>query len=327
MTVQYSELLQQFKVALKKAGMSEEKAVLCAEIFAGNTRDGVHSHGINRFPVFIKNVKEGLIDVHAEPEIITKKAVLENWDGHLAPGMYVATKAVARAAAIAIENGLGMVTVKNTNHWMRGGTYGWQAADKGCVAICCTNAIANMPPWGGKDATLGNNPMVIAVPRSNGHLVLDMAMSQYSYGKLQEHHITGKKLAHSGGYDEGGHLSNDPSAIMKSKRTLPIGLWKGSGLSLMIDVLVSSLSGGRTVADITASGSEYGVSQFFLCISPSSVNERIIEEVIAYAKSSAVVDENSSVRYPGESSLRTRNKSLSDGISVNDKIWEEVRGL
>ena len=61
-----------------------------------------------------------------------------------------------------------------------------------------------MPPWGGKDATLGNNPLVIAVPRTEGHLVLDMAMSQYSYGKLNEHHLAGKKLAHAGGYDENG---------------------------------------------------------------------------------------------------------------------------
>lgn len=327
MVVSYNELRDTFKQILLRRGMQPDRATLCAEIFAGNSRDGVHSHGLNRFPVFIRNLSEGLIHADAEPEIISRKGVLEHWDGHLAPGMYVASRAVARAADIAIENGLGMVTVKNTNHWMRGGTYGWQAADKGCVAICGTNAIANMPPWGGKDATLGNNPLVIAVPRKNGHLVLDMAMSQYSYGKLHEHHITGKQLAHPGGYDEEGNLSTDPAAVMKSKRTLPIGLWKGSGLSLMIDVLVSSLSGGRTVGEITASGNEYGVSQFFICISPSSINENIIEKVIAYAKESAVVDEHSSVRYPGESTLRTRVKSMAEGVYVNEKIWKEVREL
>jgi 3-dehydro-L-gulonate 2-dehydrogenase len=327
MLVPYNTLKQEFRRVLVKSGMNEERAELCSEIFAGNSRDGVYSHGLNRFPQFIKSIGEGLISVDAEPEVENSKGSFESWDGHLAPGMYTATKAVERSAAMAKENGIGLVAVRNTNHWMRGGTYGWQAADKGCIAICGTNSIANMPPWGGKDATLGNNPLVIAVPRAEGHVVLDMAMSQYSYGKLNEHHLAGKKLAHPGGYDETGKLSYDPHAIMHSKRTLPVGLWKGSGLSLMIDVLVSVLSDGKTVAAITSTGKEFAVSQFFICIAPVSLNEKIINDIITYAKSSSVIDENSSVRYPGESTLRQRNKSLSEGVYVNDKIWAEVLAM
>jgi 3-dehydro-L-gulonate 2-dehydrogenase len=327
MLIPFNTLKQELKRVLVKTGMNEERADLCSEIFAGNSRDGVYSHGLNRFPQFIKSVDEGLINVNAEPVVVSTKGSIERWDGQLAPGIYTATKAVGRAADMAIENGIGLVAVRNTNHWMRGGTYGWQAADKGCIAICGTNSIANMPPWGGKDATLGNNPLVIAVPRTEGHLVLDMAMSQYSYGKLNEHHLAGKKLAHAGGYDENGNLSDDPYAIMHSKRTLPVGLWKGSALSLMMDVLVSVLSEGKTVSGITSSGKEFAVSQFFICIASESANQRIIEEIISYAKSSAVIDENSSVRYPGESTLQRRNKSLSDGVYVNKKIWQEVKGL
>jgi 3-dehydro-L-gulonate 2-dehydrogenase len=315
------------KRVLVKSGMNDERADLCAEIFAGNSRDGVYSHGLNRFPPFIKSIGEGLINVNAEPVMVNRKGSIENWDGQLAPGVYTATKAVERAVDIANENGIGLVAVKNTNHWMRGGTYGWQAADKGCIAICGTNSIANMPPWGGKDATLGNNPLVIAVPRATGHLVLDMAMSQFSYGKLNEHHLAGKKLAHAGGYNESGELTDDPYAIMQSKRTLPVGLWKGSALSLMMDVLVAVLSEGNTVSGITATGKEFAVSQFFICIAPESLNEKIIEEIIAYAKSSALIDEHSAIRYPGESTLRQRNKSLSEGVYVNEQIWEEVKSL
>ena len=327
MLIPYNTLKQELKRVLIKYGMNEDKADLCADIFAGNSRDGVYSHGLNRFPQFISSIGEGLIMVNAEPVLISGKGCIENWDGQLAPGVYTATKAISRAVDIAQENGIGMIAVKNTNHWMRGGTYGWQAADKGCIAICGTNSIANMPPWGGKDATLGNNPLVIAAPRTGGHLVLDMAMSQYSYGKLNEHYMSGKKLAHPGGYDNEGNLSTDPQAIMQSKRTLPVGLWKGSGLSLMLDVLVSALSNGNTVSGITSSGKEYAVSQFFICISPESINEKIVDEIISYAKSSAVIDENSSVRYPGESTLRQREKSLADGVYVNEKIWGEVRNL
>jgi 3-dehydro-L-gulonate 2-dehydrogenase len=327
MLIPYQTLKQELKRVLIKSRMNEERAELCSEILAGNSRDGVYSHGLNRFPQFIKSIEEGLIDVNAEPVMVNSKGSIETWDGRLAPGMYTATKAVERAVELAQANGIGLVAVRNTNHWMRGGTYGWQAADNGCIAICGTNSIANMPPWGGKDATLGNNPLVIAVPRKEGHLVLDMAMSQYSYGKLNEHHLAGKKLAHAGGYDENGKLTADPRAIMQSKRMLPVGLWKGSGLSLMMDVLVSVLSEGKTVSDITSTGKESAVSQFFICIAPQSVNEKIIDEIISYAKTSSVVDEHSSVRYPGESTLQQRNKSLSEGVYVNEKIWEDVKGL
>jgi 3-dehydro-L-gulonate 2-dehydrogenase len=327
MLVPFTTLKDEFERVLMKDGMHRDRATLCAEIFAGNSRDGVYSHGLNRFPQFIKDAREGLIMLNAEPIVMEQKGSIENWDGQLAPGMYTASKAIERAADIALQSGIALVAVKNTNHWMRGGTYGWQAADRGCVAICGTNSIANMPPWGGTAPTLGNNPLVIAVPRTNGHLVLDMAMSQYSYGKLHEHRLAGRQLAHPGGYDNEGKLSHDPYAIIQSKRTLPVGLWKGSGLSLMMDVLVSALSGGKTVAGITASGSESAVSQFFICILPKHIYEAIVEEIVSFAQSSTPIEDESPVRYPGESTLRQRNKSLTEGVYVNEKIWEEVKLL
>jgi 3-dehydro-L-gulonate 2-dehydrogenase len=232
-----------------------------------------------------------------------------------------------RAIAIAKQHGIGCVAVKNTNQWMRGGTYGWQAAESGCIAFCGTNAIANMPPWGGKTPTLANNPFVIAVPRKAGHLVLDMAMSQFSYGKMQEYRLRGSSLPVYGGYDENGELSRDPSAIVASRRTLPAGFWKGSGLSLMMDVLVATLSDGQTVKRITAQGGEFGVSQFFLCLAPENIDEQIINEIIDYAKSSQLVDERTSIRYPGEQPLLQRRKSEMEGIEVNEEIWEKVRKM
>ncbi|HEX8460420.1 MAG TPA: 3-dehydro-L-gulonate 2-dehydrogenase [Segetibacter sp.] len=324
MTVPYNELKAGFKRVLIDKSFSEEKAELCATIFADNSRDGVYSHGLNRFPVFIKVVEEGLVDIHAEPELVERNGVIEKWEGHSAPGMYNATKAMERAIELAKANGIGCVAIKNTNHWMRGGTYGWQAANAGCIGICFTNTIANMPPWGGKEPRLGNNPLVISVPRQNGHIVLDMAMSQFSYGKLQENELNDKNLPVPGGYDENGKLSVDPAAISKTQRALPIGFWKGSGLSFILDVLLSVMTGGKSVKDITGGGSEADVSQFFLCINPKQYNEKIIEEIIEYTKSSEPADADGSIRYPGEHALNTRLKSESEGVLVDESIWNEL---
>lgn len=327
MRVSFEELKAQLKKVLLKLKFSEDRAELCANIFAENSRDGVYSHGLNRFPAFVQLVKDGRVDIQATPEKVGQHRATEQWDGHWAPGMYTARLAMQRAITLAKENGIGCVAVRNTNHWMRGGTYGWQAADAGCIGICATNSIANMPPWGGAEPRLGNNPLVIAVPRKAGHVVLDMAMSQFSYGKLQEYELKGKELPVVGGYDENGKPSTNPAKIRETERTVPIGFWKGSGLSLVLDVLVASLSGGRTVVEITADGKEAGVSQFFLCLDAANLNEAIIEKIIKYTKSSEVMHEGGEIRYPGEGTLASRLENEKEGVPVNEDIWQQVLNL
>ena len=322
MVISFEQLQHTLETILIKHNFSEQKAQLCANIFAGNSRDGVHSHGLNRFPVFIQYVKDNVIDIAAEPEALTSEGVIEHWDGHLAPGMYTATLATKRAAVLAKKNGFGCVTVKNTNHWMRGGTYGWQAAEEDCIAICSTNTISNMPPFGGSEPRLGNNPLVIAVPRKEGHVVLDMAISQFSYGKLQEYQLRGKQLPVPGGYDEQGNLTTDPKKIRESQRTLPIGYWKGSGLSIMLDLLVAGLSGGSSVAEITARQKEYSLSQIFICIDAKNISRSTINNIISFTKGN-----DPSIRYPGEHVLATRKKSLEEGVIVNDEMWQQVQML
>jgi 3-dehydro-L-gulonate 2-dehydrogenase len=327
MKVPFTEMFETFARILINLGFSKEKANLCARIFAENSRDGVYSHGLNRFPVFVQAVKEKQVDIQAVPQKISGNGVVERWDGNLAPGMYVATLAMERAIQLAKENGMGCVTVRNTNHWMRGGTYGWQAANENCIGICSSNTIANMPPWGGIDPRLGNNPLVIAVPREEGHIVLDMAISQFSYGKMQEYQMKGEMLPVAGGYNSEGKLSYSPAEIRATYRSLPIGFWKGSGLSFILDVLLSAMSGGRAVADITADGNEKGLSQLFLSIDGEHLHTKVIEEIISYTKSSRPSDEGSEIYYPGEKTLVTRKRNESEGIPVNEKLWSEVLAL
>jgi 3-dehydro-L-gulonate 2-dehydrogenase len=327
MQVSFTELKTLLETILLRLGFNPEKAAICARIFAENSRDGVHSHGLNRFPTFISHIKAGLVNAEAEPEKVASTGLIEHWEGHLAPGMYSAKLCMERAILLAKEHGLGCVAIKNTNHWMRGGTYGWMAADKGCLAICATNTWANMPPWGGTKAAIGNNPLVIAIPRAEGNIVLDMSLSQFSYGKLQEYELADRPLPFPGGYDQNGQLTQDPAAITSTMRTLPIGYWKGSGLSIVIDMLVAGLSQGRSVARITKQGQEYGVSQFFLCMDGKNLDPNMINEVIEFTKQNPLAEGAGSIYYPGEQTLYKRNRSEKEGITVNDTIWEEVKSM
>ena len=324
MRIPFEQLKAEFKRVLLKLSFSPEMADTCASIFASNSRDGIYSHGLNRFPAFVKLVKKGLIQIHAKPELLETIGAIERWDGKGGPGIANADHCMNRAIELAKANGIGCVSIKNTNHWMRGGTYGWQAADAGCIGICFTNAIANMPAWGGKDPVLGNNPLVIAIPRTGGHVVLDMAMSQFSYGKMQEYELKNETLPFPGGYDESGNLSTDPVAIRKTKLALPIGFWKGSGLALVLDLLAVALSGGRSTEKITADVDETGVSQCFICIHQPDMHPSLIEEILLYTQSSSPVKPGTQVAYPGEHTLQTRIENEKNGIPVNEEIWLEL---
>lgn len=329
MRIPFEQLKAEFKRILISLDFSEPKADLCAKIFAENSQDGVYTHGLNRFPTFIKYIKEGVIVADAEPALVNSFGALEQWDGNLGPGIINALFCMNRAVALAKENGIGCVAIRNTNHWMRGGTYGWQAAQAGFIGINFTNTIANVAPWGGTTPTLGNNPLVISVPRKEGHVVLDMAVSQFSIGKLHQYQSYGEQLPVPGGYDEQGKLSTDPQSILESKRVLPIGFWKGSGLSLVLDLLASVLSQGRSTKQITDNGVEFGVSQVFIAIKPQNTQhtDELIEEILNFTKSSRQDEADKPVAYPGESALKIRRKNAAEGVLVDEKIWAEVQRL
>ena len=329
MLVPFEDLKFEFKRVLLSLNFSEAKANRLAAVFAENSRDGVYTHGLNRFPSLVEYIKAGLVIPNAEPTKDSEFGALEQWNGNAGPGILNAEFCMARALELAGANGIGCVAIKNTNHWMRAGTYGWQAADAGYIGICVTNTIANLPPWGGLDPRLGNNPLVIAVPRKDGHVVLDMAVSQYSVGKLTQYQTKNEPLPLPGGYDSKGNLSTDATAILASKRLLPVGFWKGSGLSLVIDLLVTVISQGNSTAKVTRAGSESGISQIFICIKPDNSEHitQLIDEIIDYTKSSRPEHAGGSIFYPGENTLRTRERSLKEGVLVDDVIWKKVLAM
>lgn len=315
-----------------KYKFTEEKAQLMAEVFTENSLAGVYSHGINRVAPFIQYVKEGLVNINAEAEKATTFGSIERWDGNFGPGIINATKCTNRAIELAKLHGMGLVALRNTNHWMRGGYYGWQTAKSGCIGILFTNTLPNMPPWGGKESRIGNNPFIISIPRAKGHVVLDMAISQFSFGKINEYQQKGEQLPFPGGWDENDTLTTDPDKIMSSLRGVPIGYWKGSALSMILDMLATLLSAGDSTCKISQREQETGISQVFICIDPERFNdkniqEKLLNEIIDYTHNVELMRPNDKIYYPGERTSITREKNLKDGIPVSEQVWNTVINL
>ena len=163
-------------------------------------------------------------------------------------------------------------------------------------------------------------------------MVVDCAVSQFSYGKIEEARLKGQQLPVPGGYDEDGNLTTDPAAIEKTWRVLPMGYWKGSGISILLDLIATVLTDANSVQKIGTFGDEIGLSQIMIAIDPEKfqgkeVTDRIVDTLIEDIHSSEPIREGGKVFYPGEIELQTRRDNLENGIPVIDEKWEELKAF
>ena len=203
------------------------------------------------------------------------KAV-QRWNANRKLGQAVAFEAMATAMKLADEYGIGAVTVDNAFHYLWGGGYVIEAAKKGYIAYtCCTAALAEVVPFGGKFPTLGTNPHSWAFPTTDviGYpICIDWATSTVAMGRVQQFVREGKQLPPGCAVDENGKETTDPSKV---KSLLPFGAHKGYALSL-IDELMGAYTGGslptlRSRWGTGAKDEKHTPNFFFQCIRPEAL--------------------------------------------------------
>ena len=328
--VQYEEAVERMSRGLERF-LNAQDAKRFAEIFAGNSLDGVYSHGMNRYPRYLSDMESGLCDAKVtQAERVSGLGGLEVWDAHFGVGPLIAQQMAERAIELARTHGIACVALRNNSHWLRAGRYGLMMADAGMMGLCMTNTCMNLVAYGAKEPSTGNNPITIAIPRRAGSLVMDMAVSQYAFGKLEIMAQEGGMLDTPCGYDTDGNLTNDPQKIVESGLMTPMALWKGSALSIMIDLMVSMLSLGRTSLTIgTPADGEKGMSQMFVCMNPAAVidmdkAEAQMEKTIAFLNALEPKDGVHGVHAPGENLERTRARNRERGIPVTEDTWQKI---
>ncbi|MDY4856463.1 MAG: 3-dehydro-L-gulonate 2-dehydrogenase [Candidatus Ventricola sp.] len=328
--VQYEEAVKRMARGLERF-LNAQDAKRFAEIFAGNSLDGVYSHGMNRYPRYLSDMESGLCDAKVtQAERVSGLGGLEVWDAHFGVGPLIAQQMAERAIELARTHGIACVALRNNSHWLRAGRYGLMMADAGMMGLCMTNTCMNLVAYGAKEPSTGNNPITIAIPRRAGSLVMDMAVSQYAFGKLEIMAQEGGMLDTPCGYDTDGNLTNDPQKIVESGLMTPMALWKGSALSIMIDLMVSMLSLGRTSLAIgTPADGEKGMSQMFVCMNPAAVidmdkAEAQMEKTIAFLNGLEPKDGVHGVHAPGENLERTRARNRERGIPVTEDTWQKI---
>ncbi len=194
-----------------------------------------------------------------------------------------------KAIALAEQFGIGAVGVRNSNHFGAAGAYVLQAAERGMIGIASTNAPACMAPWGGITQMLGNNPIAFAAPRANGDpFVVDFALSQVAKGWVRLAYAAKRAIPSGWAMDAQGRPTTDSAEAMRGL-LVPIGMYKGTGLSIAMDFLAGLLVGSTPSADLAhqESTDAHGlVGHFFLALQI----ERFIALSDFQAKAGALLD-------------------------------------
>ena len=249
----------------------EDADVVAACLVRADLR-GVDTHGIVRLQTYIDRIRRGLVNPTPSlaPKPVTSACALLDGDNGL--GFVVATRAMRHATEMAARNGIGLVSVKRSTHFGMAASYLLQAVEAGYIALVFTNASPAMPPWGGREALLGTSPFAAGVPGGEqGAFILDMAPSVAARGKIRKALRLGQKIPLDYALDADGRPTDDPALALLGV-VLPMGGPKGSGLSMLMDILGGVLSGAAFAGDV---GDQYkdfdrpqNVGHFFLAIKP-----------------------------------------------------------
>lgn len=217
-------------------GIPEANAALIADCLVAADLRGIDTHGINRLPSYMARVRAGVLNAAARPEIKQITPVVSQVDGHNGFGFLAATAGMDRAVEIAETFGIGMVSVKHSNHFGMSAWIVQRAIDRDMMSLVFTNSSPALPAWGGRDKVLGVSPIACGAPGPQDGMpfILDMAPSVAARGKVYKALRRGEQIPEGWAIDQDGKPTTDPESALDGSM-LPMGGPKGSALAIMMD--------------------------------------------------------------------------------------------
>ncbi len=331
----YPDLVDAIELALRLAGVPEDVRRVEAEVMAEADLMGVPSHGVRMLPNLVRGLREGRASAAPRMQVLRDRGAACVLDCDNGPGRYCAVTAMQRAVEKAKKCGVGVCLAVHTTHWGRAYSYAARAARAGMIGLCTTNALPNMVAWGSDKPLLGNNPLAIGVPRGAGlePIVLDIAMSQAAVGKVGTYLREGKEVPLGWGLDKTGQPTHNPAEIVSSQRFLPMGEHKGIGLALMMEFLTGALGGlyvSHEIGRIDSTALDPNATKFFLALDIDAFSDKEsfaakIQDLAAFLTSSA--DPGMEITFPGELSVKSRERYSREGIPIHPDIVKDLRSI
>lgn len=272
-------------------------------------------------------------------EVLSETPATALVDAHKGFGYVSAQRAMGMAIAKASVVGLGGVLVRHSNHYGQAGYHAETAARAGMIGLVMTNALAEMAPWGATTAVLGTNPWGLAVPRGEAHpIVLDMALTVSGQGMIRWAFREGRPVPDSWALTPDGRRSTEPADFLSPDgqqplgTQLPIGDFKGYGLSLFTDVIAGVLSGSLFGTQVFTDLANHDVGHFVLALNPATFMapaefQARLAELVAQVKGAAPIEPGGAIYLPGELEFRREEEAERTGIPVDRATVERLRGM
>jgi len=319
---------------LRALGATEEEARINADgvITASLWWHPGQGQGLEKLFRYARRMRNGGIRPNAEMSWVRESAATALLDAGKGLGYVAARRAMDRAIEIARQSGIAMVAVRHSNHFGIAGYHAKRAAGAGLIGIAMTNAGAEMAPWGATRPVLGTNPWGIAVPRGGRDpIVLDMALTQSGKGMMRWLHRAGLPIPDTWALTPDGSRTTDPHAAMHGP-LLPIGDYKGYGLSLITDALTGVLTGSLFGAHVFQDDENYDVAHTMIAIGIEAFmakrrfDERL-EALIADVLAAPPIDPDRPVQLPGQAEQERARRRLEHGVPVDGATVTGLRDL
>ncbi|RYN95371.1 hypothetical protein AA0119_g8745 [Alternaria tenuissima] len=296
------------ETVLTANGVASTNASIVARCLIAADLRGVDTHGMNRIPSYMERIRQGVLDASAAPELRQITPAVAQIDARNGFGFVAADLGMAAAIESAKIYGIGMASIKNSNHFGMAAWIVQKALDSNMMSLVFTNSSPALPAWGGKSMLLGVSPLACGAPGREKPFILDMAPSIAARGKIYKAKRRGEQIPAGWALDKNGKSTTDPAAALDGGVMLPMGGPKGSGLAVMMDVFSGVLSGSAFAGHVAGpydTSKPSNVGHFLVAIKPDLfMNLEEFRERMQYLYNRVVSAEKADgvdhIYFPGE---------------------------
>jgi len=316
---------------MRGAGCSTAEAETVARRLVDANCVGHESHGVIRVAKYLQWVREGTLRPNAAPTLALDTDTIAIVDGNRGFGQVIGEYATRLGTAKAAKTGIAMIGLRNCGHLGRVGDWAEMAAASSQVSLhfLNTSGAQRVAPYGGSDRRLSTNPICIGVPVANGDpVILDVTTSTVAEGKLMVAVNKGEHVPEGWIIDREGAPTTDPKAFYAGGALLTVGAHKGSGLSIVTDLLAGAVSTGRSSDpdDPVLRNNMLSIYIAPAVYAPDGSVAREAQRFVDWVRASPPIKPDEPVLAPGDVERRTRTARMQYGVPIDATTWADLLG-
>jgi (2R)-3-sulfolactate dehydrogenase (NADP+) len=316
--------------ALAAAGASDAMAKSTARTVVAADAQGLASHGVARVPQYATHLRNGRADGAAVPAIVAGRGGAALVDARCGLAFPACDLAVATAIERSRAFGVAFVGVTNSHHFGVAALHLEPVAAAHLVGLAFGNSPSAMPAAGGRTPLFGTNPIAATFPRRDrAPLMIDLSLSEAARGKVMVAAREGKPIPLGWALDRDGRPTTDAAAALEGSM-LPIAGAKGAMLALVVELLVTALTGAAIGFEASSffvdEGNRPRIGQAFLAIDPAALaGHDVYFERVETLVAAMLADEG--VRLPGVRREALAVRARSEGVDIPQALLDQLQRL